>query len=99
MAIHISDTLNYVEEITATDAARGFRALLDRVERNGEAFRITRHGAVVAELRPRRSASGRDLKAMVRRHGADPGWRAEIDRVREESRRAARLDDPWGDER
>lgn len=88
-----------MEEVTATDAARGFRALLDRVERNGEAFRITRHGAVVAELRPRRSASGRDLKAMVRRHGADPAWRAEIDRVREESNRAGRRDDPWGDDR
>jgi len=99
MAIFISDTLNFMEEVTATDAARGFRALLDRVERNGEAFRITRHGAVVAELRPRRSATGRDLKAMLRRHGADPAWRVEIDRVREDSRRSDRHDDPWRDER
>jgi len=99
MAILISDTLNFMEEVTATDAARGFRALLDRVERNGEAFRITRHGAVVAELRPRRSATGRDLKAMVRRHGPDPAWLEEINRVREDSRRADRVDDPWGDDR
>lgn len=88
-----------MEEITATDAARGFRALLDRVERGGEAFRITRHGAVVAELHPRRSATGRDLKALVRRHGPDPGWREAIDRARAASRRADRRADPWGDER
>lgn len=95
MAFQISDNLIFVNDVTATEAARGFRALLDRVEREGESFRITRHGAVIAELHPRRSATGRDFKALVRRHGPDPGWWDEIERARAAARGDDRVSDPW----
>jgi prevent-host-death family protein len=38
--------------MTATEASRGFSALLDRVEREGEAVIITRDGRPVAEIAP-----------------------------------------------
>jgi len=56
--------------ITATEAARGFSELLDRVER-GETVVITRGGHDVAELRPR---SGRTIEDLMQAIAAAPRW-------------------------
>lgn len=97
MEIGLSDTLIAVQEITATDAARTFRELLDQVERDGESYRITRHGRIVAELHPARRGSLADLAAFARANraahpGPDDDLAADIAWIREET---APLDDPW----
>ena len=97
MKIGLSDTLIGVHEITATDAARTFRELLDQVERDGESYRITRHGRIVAELHPARRGSLSELADFARANrsahpGADEDWAADIAWVRDQS---ASLDDPW----
>ena len=97
MEIRLSDTLIDVQEITATDAARIFRELLDQVERDGESYRITRHGRIVAELHPARRGSLAELADFARANRAahpadDDDWGADIAWVRDP---AAPLDDPW----
>jgi prevent-host-death family protein len=97
MKIGLSDTLIGVHEITATDAARTFRELLDQVERDGESYRITRHGRIVAELHPARRGSLAELADFARANRAahpadDDDWGADIAWVRDP---AAPLDDPW----
>jgi antitoxin (DNA-binding transcriptional repressor) of toxin-antitoxin stability system len=72
-----------VEELTATEAARAFRALLDRVEREGAGFRIVRHGRAVAELGPVRRSTAGDLRARLRREPPDPDWLDDIRFARE----------------
>ena len=97
MKIRLSDTLLGVQEVTATDAARTFRELLDQVEREGESYRITRHGRIVAELHPARPGSLTELADFARANraahpGADDDWAADIAWVRDQT---APLDDPW----
>jgi prevent-host-death family protein len=50
--------------MTATEASRGFSDLLDAVER-GETVLVTRGGRVVAEIRPAKPKTGRDLDAAL----------------------------------
>lgn len=50
--------------ITATEAARRFSDLLDAIER-GESVTVTRGNKPVAELRPARRPTGRDLKTAL----------------------------------
>jgi antitoxin (DNA-binding transcriptional repressor) of toxin-antitoxin stability system len=56
--------------ISATEAARNFRAVLNDVEGNGVTFRIERHGQPIAELTPVgsrvRRFTGRDLVELLR---------------------------------
>jgi prevent-host-death family protein len=72
-----------VTEISATDAARNFADLLDAVEHRGERITIVRRGKAVALLEPVRSGRGSDVKTMLRRHGVDSEWRADLTAVRE----------------
>lgn len=72
-----SDNLIPVKEISATDAARGFSALLDAVE-HGETFVITRGGKGVARIEPTIGVTGAAVKALLRRHRIDPAWRDEL---------------------
>lgn len=55
--------------ISATEAARNFRAVLNDVEDNGVTFRIERHGQPIAELAPVgkrvRRFTGRDLVEVL----------------------------------
>jgi antitoxin (DNA-binding transcriptional repressor) of toxin-antitoxin stability system len=67
-----------MREVTATDAARGFSALLTAIERDGETFLITRGGRAVARIEPARGTSGAAVKALLRHYPADPQWQGEL---------------------
>jgi antitoxin (DNA-binding transcriptional repressor) of toxin-antitoxin stability system len=67
-----------MREVTATDAARGFSALLTAVERDGETFLITRGGRTIARIEPARGTSGAAVKALLRHYPADHGWQVEL---------------------
>lgn len=69
-------------EVTATEASRRFADLLDGVEHRGESYTIVRRGRVVAQLEPAHSASGSDVKALLRRHPPDPAWSRELAELR-----------------
>jgi antitoxin (DNA-binding transcriptional repressor) of toxin-antitoxin stability system len=71
-----------VREVTATEAARKFSALLSAVEQDGETFVVTRGGRVVARIEPAVGTSGRAVKALLRHYPADDGWRDELSNIR-----------------
>ena len=50
--------------ISATEASRKFSDLLDAIER-GESVTVTRGNRPVAEIRPARRRTGRDLQAAL----------------------------------
>jgi antitoxin (DNA-binding transcriptional repressor) of toxin-antitoxin stability system len=77
-----SDNLIGVREITATDAARGFSALLTAVERDGETFLITRGGRAIARIESAPGTSGAAVKALLRHYPADVEWQGELAAVR-----------------
>lgn len=58
--------------MTATEAARGFNALLDETE-EGETVMITRGGRRIAEIRPAPAGNGSDLIEFAER------WRGQLD--------------------
>jgi prevent-host-death family protein len=53
--------------MTATEASRGFSALLDRVERDGEAVTITRDGRPIAEIAPASQATAKYTWGAIRK--------------------------------
>lgn len=67
-----------MKEISATDAARRFSALLDAVEHDGETFVVTRGGRGVARIEPTAGASGAAIKALLLRHRVDKAWSGEL---------------------
>ncbi len=71
-----------MREITATEAARQFSALLTAVERDGETFIVTRGGRAIARIESAGGTTGRAVKALLR-HPADPAWGVELSSVRE----------------
>ncbi len=71
-----------MKEITATEAARGFKALLDRVERRHETFAIVRGGKAVAAIGPLKVATGAMVKSLLRDQRADPRWGVELASLR-----------------
>ncbi len=70
-------------EISATEAARNFADLLDAVEHRGQHITIVRRGRAVALIEPVSSGRGSDVKSMLRRHRADPGWSADVAATRD----------------
>jgi prevent-host-death family protein len=70
-------------EVSATEASRSFADLLDGVEHRGETYTIVRRGRVIAQLEPARAASGRDMKALLRRHRPDREWILEVAELRQ----------------
>ena len=72
-----------MREITATDAARGFSALLTAVEQEGETYVVTRGGRVVARIEPAGGTSGAAVKALLGHFRPDAGWVTDLDRVRD----------------
>lgn len=71
-----------MKEITATDAARGFSALLTAVEKDGETFFVTRGGKVVARIEPAAGTSGAAVKALLGHYRPDREWAADLSEVR-----------------
>jgi antitoxin (DNA-binding transcriptional repressor) of toxin-antitoxin stability system len=72
-----------VKEITATDAARGFSALLTAVEKEGEIFFVTRGGRVIARIEPAAGTSGAAVKALLEHFRLDGRWGSDLREVRE----------------
>lgn len=81
-----------MREVSATEAARQFSELLDRVEASGEEFVVMRHGRAVANIGPAVIASGRNLKQVLRAHPGDDSWAGELRALREALGPPA---DPW----
>jgi antitoxin (DNA-binding transcriptional repressor) of toxin-antitoxin stability system len=71
-----------MKEISATDAARGFSAVLDAVEHDGETFVVTRGGRGIARIEPAAGVTGAAVKALLRRHPTDIGWTEELRELR-----------------
>ena len=71
-----------MKEVSATEAARGFSALLDAVEHEGETFVVTRGGRGIARIEPAGGVSGTNLKALLRAHRPDRAWSAELRALR-----------------
>ena len=69
-------------EVIGTDAASS-PTFLDAVEHRGEHITIVRRGKVVAQLDPVNSGRGADVKALLRGRSRDPGFRRDIESVRE----------------
>ena len=72
-----------MKEISATDAARGFSALLTAVERDGETFFVTRGGRVIARIEPAAGTSGAAVKALLGHFRPDKDWVSDLADVRE----------------
>jgi prevent-host-death family protein len=71
-----------VKEVTATEAARRFSALLTAVEKDEETFLVTRAGRVIARIVPAAGTSGAAVKALLRHYPHDESWQSELDDVR-----------------
>ena len=71
-----------MKEVSATEAARGFSALLTAVEKDGETFVITRGGRAIARIEPALGTSGAAVKALLRHYRTDADWAGELDEVR-----------------
>lgn len=72
-----------MKEVTATEAARGFSALLTAVEKEGETFFVTRGGRVIARIEPAAGTSGAAVKALLGHFRPDPEWAADLTGMRD----------------
>jgi prevent-host-death family protein len=72
-----------LKQLSATDAARRFSEVLDRVEQTGESVTIVRHGRAVATIGPAGASTGKALKEALRAHPPDPDWADEVRELRE----------------
>lgn len=73
-----------MKEISATEAARAFSALLDAVEHDKETFVVTRGGRGIARIEPASGVAGRAVKDLLRTSRVDPDWAAELSALRNE---------------
>ncbi len=81
--------------ITATEASRRFSDLLDAIEA-GESVTITRGNQPIAEIRPARRRTGRDLRAALAGIPApDERFVADITQAIEAA--TQEVPDPWRD--
>ena len=67
-----------MQEISATDAARGFADLLDAVQHRGETFVVRRNGRVVARIEPATGADGLTVKKLLASGQQDRSWADEV---------------------
>ena len=81
-----------MQEVTATEAARGFSALLTAVQERGETFLVTRGGRVIARIEPADGTSGAAVKALLRHFRRDEDW---ADELRETRSGAVTQDRTW----
>jgi prevent-host-death family protein len=85
-----------MEEVTATDAARRFSDLLNRVRYRGESFDVVRGGEVVARLVPasKMRANVADLfSTLARLRKPDAAMADDLEHV--QSSQPAMPRDPW----
>jgi antitoxin (DNA-binding transcriptional repressor) of toxin-antitoxin stability system len=87
-----SDNLIYVRRVSATEAARQFSDLLDKVESDGETFVVERRGRAVASIAPAAHVSGRTVRELLRSQPPDPTWARELAQLRGLVEREER---PW----
>jgi prevent-host-death family protein len=71
-----------MRRLTATEAARRFSDLLDRVEQDGETFVVERRGRAVASIQPAATVTGRTVKDLLRAQAPDPDWERELAELR-----------------
>lgn len=71
-----------MKQLSATDVARRFSEVLDRVERSGESYVVVRHGRAVATIGPAGGGTGEALKAALRANRPDPDWADELGELR-----------------
>jgi prevent-host-death family protein len=83
-----------VRQLSATDAARRFSDVLDRVESGGESFVVVRRGRAVATIGPASGGTGGALREALRAHRPDAEWAAELRDLREAVGPGT---DPWRD--
>lgn len=69
-------------DVTATEAARNFAALLDAIEHRHERYTIVRRGRAVAQLEPVGRGRGADLKAVLRSGPPDGEWADDLATIR-----------------
>ncbi|MDQ3171674.1 MAG: hypothetical protein M3Q55_16185 [Acidobacteriota bacterium] len=76
--------------VAATEAAKGFGALVDRVRESRQVYEVESRGQVVAEIGPpRRTFTVADLRALVARERRAPAELIDaIDAARAEARTA-----------
>lgn len=72
-----------LKQLSATEAARRFSEVLDRVEQRGESVVIVRHGRAVATIGPAGTGTGKALKEVLRAHDPDPDLADEVRELRE----------------
>lgn len=87
--------------MTATEASRGFSALLDEAE-HGETIVITRGGQRIAEIRPANTGNGNALREFAREwdaeHGSDPeGAREALEEIDSLNDLLVDDSDRWGE--
>jgi len=70
-------------EISATNAARNFAELLDKVEHKKERITIVRRGRAVAHIEPVANGLGSDVKSLLKRHPVDTQWMASLQETRD----------------
>jgi prevent-host-death family protein len=75
--------LTDLKQLSATDAARRFSEVLDRIEQRGESVTIVRHGRAVATIGPAGAGTGKALKEALRAHPPDADWADELRELRE----------------
>jgi antitoxin (DNA-binding transcriptional repressor) of toxin-antitoxin stability system len=83
-------------KVSATDAARNFSEILNRVRYRGESFLIERGGEVICEIRPTGTTrfTGRDLVALFK--SLPPVDEDYLDAVEQITRSQPRLpESPW----
>ena len=81
--------------MTATEASRRFSDLLDAIE-HGESVTVTRGNRPVAEIRPARRRTGKDLRAALA-ETSPPDERFETDIADAVAFLTTDRTDPWAD--
>ena len=71
--------------LTATQASRGFAALLDRVA-HGESVVITRDGEPIARIEPEHATSGAKLLSLYANKEPDPDFADDLQAAHDEMR-------------
>jgi prevent-host-death family protein len=71
-----------MKNLTATEAARRFSQVLDRVEHDGESFVVSRKGKPVARIAPAPSANGAAARDMLLRLEPDAVWARDLRELR-----------------